>query len=99
MSIQSLSRFSEVVDRDPGLRDELGAIRDPKELMRRAVELGAARGFTFSAEELEERLRAVQAAEGELSDEQLGAVSGGATMAEYGLLLALIAVVCIDARR
>ena len=32
----------------------------------------------------------------ELTNAELNVVSGGATMAEYGLLLALIAVVCIS---
>ena len=31
---------------------------------------------------------------GELADAELRAINGGATMAEYGLLLALIAVIC-----
>jgi|SRR5690349_15320972 predicted ribosomally synthesized peptide with nif11-like leader len=96
MSLENLIRFTEAVNTAPALQKELAAIREPRALMRRAVQMAAERGYDFTEEELAARARAVRAREGELNDEELAAVSGGATMAEYGLLLSLIAVVCMN---
>ena len=96
MSLENLVRFSEIVNGDKALQRSLSEVRDPQELVRRAIRMGAERGLPFTAEELEQKLRKVQPGNGELSDDQLDSVAGGAVMAEYGLLLALIAVVCIS---
>jgi predicted ribosomally synthesized peptide with nif11-like leader len=73
MSIESFEAFMTRLAEDAGLRDELRAQAPEGLNFEQLAQAAAARGFEFSAEEL------VDSAEGELSDEQLEAVAGGAS--------------------
>ena len=82
MSIASLNQFQNEVMQDSALQEQFktAAATSPESLGELAVKLGSERGYSFTTSEVEQALAAQNAASeaGELSDQQLDAVAGGA---------------------
>jgi predicted ribosomally synthesized peptide with nif11-like leader len=79
MSVESVNQFYQEVMQEPALLEKFQSAPDQESLVNLAVEVGQQKGYSFTAEEVEQALAAQNAASetGELSDEQLEAVSGG----------------------
>lgn len=81
MTIESLEKFTALIVENPALIEALKASTDEASFAKTAVELGAANGCHFTAEQaiewLKVRLHASYNSNGELDDKQLDAVSGG----------------------
>lgn len=58
MSEEKLSQFRSVIFFDISLQEKLREMADREEFIRTAVELGSERGFDFTADEVENALRA-----------------------------------------
>ena len=79
MSLENAKRFIDATSNDQALRQRLVAAREPAEVVRLAMQVGSERGLTFTAEEFLASLGPPPGeAGGELSDEQLESVVGGA---------------------
>ena len=78
MSEEQLKAFQEAVQADAALQEKLKAAGD----VDAVVAIAKAAGFVISAEELEAAAQAALSAQaGELSDQELESVTGGATPA------------------
>jgi hypothetical protein len=81
MSMENLEKFNAMVVENPALIEGLNASTDETSFAKIAVEIGAANGCEFTEEEalawLKANVYASNHPEGELSDLQLEAVSGG----------------------
>ncbi|MEM9926957.1 MAG: Nif11-like leader peptide family natural product precursor [Cyanobacteria bacterium P01_D01_bin.50] len=81
MSIEAVNQFLEKVGQDNKIQEELVEAMQAENDRQAVVELGAKHGFDFSGDELmieiEQRQKAAIES-GELSDEELKAVTGGA---------------------
>ena len=79
MAKKELIRFwSEYLPAHPDVRANIGAIADDHQFATAVIEAGAKAGFDFGERDLQDVMGAGQSpAVGELSDEQLEAVSGG----------------------
>ena len=76
MSEEQLKAFQEAVQADAALQEKLKAAGD----VDAVVAIAKAAGFVISAEELEAAAQAALSAQaGELSDQELESVTGGAT--------------------
>ena len=80
MSKKALNEFLNTMANDPGLQEELrnaaeGSGDDATVSAERLVEIGGARGFEFTTEEV--------TGVGELGDDELEAVAGGGVFAKY----------------
>lgn len=79
MSMDALESFRAMVLADPLLLDQIRQAPDEAALAQLAVRLGAARGFSFTADEVLASLRQDEGLGTEqLTDQQLEAVAGGA---------------------
>jgi predicted ribosomally synthesized peptide with nif11-like leader len=79
MSFESANQFYQQVLQEPALLQQFQSAPDRESLANLAVEVGQQKGYSFTAEEVEQALAAQSAASeaGELSDRQLEAVAGG----------------------
>jgi len=81
MSVLSVNQLYQEVMQEPALLEKFQSAPDQESLVNLAVEVGQQKGYSFTAEEVEQALVAQNAASasetGELSDEQLEAVAGG----------------------
>ncbi len=75
----SVIKFFEFVRQDEKLTERLRAVGDKiEDFSRLACELGRERGFMFAAKDVHDTLKTlVSQDQGELTDEQLGAIAGG----------------------
>ena len=81
MSIQAVNQFLEKVAQDSKIQEELAQAMQAEDDRQAVVELGAKHGFEFTGEELMTEIEKRQQAaidSGELSEEELEAVAGGA---------------------
>ena len=81
MSIQAVNQFLEKVAQDNKIQEELAQAMQAENDRQAVVELGAKNGFEFTGEELMteiEKRQQAAADSGELSEEELEAVAGGA---------------------
>lgn len=79
MSVLSVNQLYQEVMQEPALLQQFQSAPDRESLVNLAVEVGQQKGYSFTAEEVEQALAAQNAASetGELADEQLEAVAGG----------------------
>ena len=78
MSTQAVESFYNKVLRDPGLQERFKAASGEEAFVQLAVNLGAQNGFSFTPDEVRERLKQVAGDnEAELTDRQLETVAGG----------------------
>jgi len=79
MSTDTVMEFLAALDRDAGMRSQLGSVADGGNLQtHQLVEFASRRGFDFTPEELDAALGAHGSGDGEeLSDDDLEAVAGG----------------------
>lgn len=79
MSMENIQQFYAKAFKNPHLVDGLKKLSDPDAYAKKAVELGAANGCTFTPQEVGEWIKAKGAAmtNGELDDQELEAVAGG----------------------
>lgn len=76
MSNPTLDAFRSEVERDASLLSELQAQKTKADFVNKTVQLGASRGYTFTPDEVDAYLASV--APGQLSDDSLQSVAGGA---------------------
>lgn len=75
---ESTQQFFQMFSQDPELQERLLAAKDSETFLRCCVALGKEKGYSFSTKEAEELMELIAAQhQGELSDEELGAVAGG----------------------
>ncbi|WP_083894164.1 Nif11-like leader peptide family natural product precursor [Rivularia sp. PCC 7116] len=82
MSIEAVNQFLEKVAKDSNIQEELVQAMQAENDRQAVVELGAKHGFNFTGDELMNEIEKRQKAaadSGELSEEELEAVAGGAT--------------------
>ncbi|AFY58613.1 bacteriocin propeptide, TIGR03798 family/class IIb bacteriocin, lactobin A/cerein 7B family [Rivularia sp. PCC 7116] len=81
MSIEAVNKFLDKVAQDSTIQEELAQAMQAENDRQAVVDLGAKHGFEFTGDELvteiEKRQKAA-AESGELSEEELEAVAGGA---------------------
>lgn len=77
MSTDSLAEFHRMLMANPELQDQLRGIADGTSFVAKVVALGATHGFHFTPEEVRAEISRAGVSNGNLSDEQLAAVSGG----------------------
>ena len=79
---QDLDQVHKAITSDPSLRSRLEGIRSPDDYARLATEVGKARGFNFTEQDVTNQLRQASAQSGgterELNRQQLESVAGGA---------------------
>jgi hypothetical protein len=54
MSIQAVQQFNQIAKDDLEIKKSLDSITDPKSFITRAIELSSERGFSFTANDLEQ---------------------------------------------
>ncbi|AFY58615.1 bacteriocin propeptide, TIGR03798 family/class IIb bacteriocin, lactobin A/cerein 7B family [Rivularia sp. PCC 7116] len=84
MSTQTVNQFFEKVSEDPELQQKLVKAIESENDRQAVTDLAAQEGFQFTSDELWEEIKNRQQAiidSGELSEEELEAVAGGATPA------------------
>lgn len=79
MSVENIDKFYAMAFKDQSLIEGLKAATDEASYAKIAVEIGAANGCEFTAEEVTEwrKVKILAASNGELDDLQLEAVAGG----------------------
>jgi hypothetical protein len=79
MSIENIQKLYAMAFKNPSLVEGLNAATDQESYAKMAIELGAANGCDFTAEEVAEwqKAKAAALARNELDDLQLEAVAGG----------------------
>lgn len=89
--------YQEVVSNDSAVQERLKAATDLSSLAQLSVELGAEKGYNFTAEEVEAVLnqeiataKSQMSTGEELSEEQLEAVAGGFNWKVFGKSLSII---------
>jgi predicted ribosomally synthesized peptide with nif11-like leader len=82
MSLDNVGRFIDALSTDTALQQKLGAVRDPAEMARLAVQAGSERGIRFTEKEFLATIDRHRAAgSGQLSDDELEGVAGGMKVA------------------
>ena len=80
MSTENVEKFFfQDVENDPSLQASLKAARDSGSFAQQAVQLGQEKGYSFTIEEVEAVMTAMesQSDEGELNESELESVAGG----------------------
>lgn len=84
--MSSINQFYQEVMQDAALQQQFQAAHDRESLVNLSVELGQQKGYNFTSNEAEEWLKSAAAqlpsesgTQGELNEEELEAVAGGAT--------------------
>jgi predicted ribosomally synthesized peptide with nif11-like leader len=83
MSLENVKGFIELASA-PELQAALLAARDPADLGRIAVEAGATRGLSFTADEFLSTVAPGGSGGGELSEDELEGVAGGTQVSRQG---------------
>ncbi len=91
----SVIKFFEFVRQDEKLAERLRALGDKiEEFSRLACELGREHGFVFEPKDVQETLNSlVSQNQGELTDEQLGAIAAGGSLCSATVLKLTVACV------
>ncbi|HAX79348.1 MAG TPA: Nif11-like leader peptide family natural product precursor [Cyanobacteria bacterium UBA11372] len=87
MSSAILNQFVQDISQDTNLQQQLQEATNRESLVNKMVELGNEKGYSFTPSETEEWLESManqSGASGELSEEQLEAVAGGASAGGAG---------------
>jgi anti-sigma factor RsiW len=84
-SIGGIREFARLVVQDQALQDQIRLAASPDAFVELFVSLGRQRGYRFGSGEVLSLLAARQAANDDLSDEQLDAVVGGVSQTDMGL--------------
>lgn len=80
MSVENVKLFLERINKDAALQDRFSNIPEDDNAVENGLKIAHEEGFDFSAEEFFE----VTTQEGDLSDSELGGVSGGAFGDDWG---------------
>jgi predicted ribosomally synthesized peptide with nif11-like leader len=87
MSQESATQFFQKAAQDPALREQLKSAASVEVIANKVAELGKAKGFDFTASEVEESIKPILKSLGDrtpgvlqsMSDEELEEVGGGIT--------------------
>ena len=82
MANELVTRFLQLVRKDPSVQERLRAAKDQDSLAKLSVQIGNERGLHFSIQDVLEKLKEITGGSRELTDAELEAVAGAGGISE-----------------
>ena len=82
MANELVTRFLQLVRKDPSVQERLRAAKDQDSLAKLSVQIGNERGLHFSIQDVLDKLKEITGGSRELTDAELEAVAGAGGISE-----------------